>query len=80
MLVNKLTSDQWFAYINGQNKHIAIVMEHAGGWNAHNLHYEWYIEKIDRTEFDKRLQGSTIRTERKAALRKKGIKNYEFHA
>ena len=75
----KLTSDQWFNYLNNSNKYHVIIMEHAGGWNAHNLHYEWYEEKIDRAEFDKRLNGSVRRVERKSDLKKKGITNYEYH-
>jgi hypothetical protein len=75
----KLTSDQWFNYLNGINKYHVIIMEHAGGWNAHNLHYEWYEEKIDRAEFDRRLAGSVKRSERKSDLKKKGITNYEYH-
>lgn len=74
-----LTSDQWHNYLNGQNKYHVVIIEHAGGWNAHNFHYEWYKEKITREEFDKRLHGSVRRTERKADLKKKGITNYEYH-
>lgn len=79
MLFDKLTSDQWLAYINSKDKYHVIMIEHAGGWNAHNFHYEWYVEKITREEFDKRLNGSVRTVERKADLKKKGIKNYEFH-
>lgn len=80
MLPNmKLTSDQWFEYINNTNKYHVIIMEHAGGWNAHNLHYEWYVEKISRDEFDRRLAGSTKTSERKADLKKRGVTDYGYH-
>lgn len=75
----KLTSDQWHNYLNNSNKYHVTIIEHAGGWNAHNFHFEWYEEKIDRAEFDRRLQGSVRKTERKSDLKKKGITNYEYH-
>lgn len=74
-----LTSDQWFEYLNNQNKYHVIIMEHAGGWNAHNLHFEWYVEKITREEFDRRLAGSVRRTERKDKLKKQGVTDYGYH-
>lgn len=74
-----LTSDQWHTYLNNSNKYHVTIIEHAGGWNAHNFQFEWYKEKITKEEFMRRLQGSVRRTERKADLKKKGITNYEYH-
>lgn len=74
-----LTSDQWHTYLNNSNKYHVTIIEHAGGWNAHNFHYEWYVEKISKEEFMRRLSGSVRRTERKSDLKKKGITNYEWH-
>lgn len=74
-----LTSDQWHNYLNNASKYHVTIIEHAGGWNAHNFEYEWYKEKITLEEFQKRLQGSVRRVERKSDLKKKGITNYEYH-
>lgn len=80
MFANQLlTSDQWFAYLNGKHKYHLVIMEHAGGWNAHNLHYEWYEEKITLEQFQKRMAGSTRRTIQKSKAKKEGFENYEFH-
>lgn len=80
MLPNTLlTSDQWHTYLNNLDKYHVTIIEHAGGWNAHNFQFEWYKEKITKEEFMRRLQGSVRRTERKSDLKKKGITNYEYH-
>lgn len=75
-----LTSDQWLQYVNGQEKYHIYVIEHPAGWNAHNLHHEWYVQKITKDEFMQRLRRSKYRTERKSELKKKGLENYEYHA
>ena len=49
-----LTSDQWFAYLNGKNKYHIVIMDHPAGWNPHNLQYEWYKEKITQEVFMER--------------------------
>lgn len=75
----KLTSDQWFQYLNGKDKYHITIMEHAGGWNAHNFQFEWYKEKITIEEFQKRMAGSTKRVIRKSDAKKEGIEKYEYH-
>lgn len=75
-----LSSDQWFQYLNNTNKYHITIMEHPAGWNAHNLHEEWYVQKITKEEFQERLRRSSIRTERKSDLKKKGLQGYEYHA
>ena len=81
MLPNmKLTSDQWFAYLNGQNKWHIIIMDHPAGWNAHNIEFEWYQEKISQEVFMERMSRSARHTERKSDLKKKGLQDYEYHA
>lgn len=75
-----LTSDQWFAYLNGQNKYHITIMDHPAGWNAHNIEYEWYKEKITQEVFMERMSRSARHTERKSDLKKKGLQNYEYHA
>lgn len=75
-----LTSDQWFQYLNGVDKYHIRIMDHPAGWNAHNLHHEWYVMKITQEEFMDRLKRSKFHTERKSDLNKKGLKGYEYHA
>lgn len=80
MLPNmKLTSDQWFEYLNNTNKYHVIIMEHAGGWNAHNFQFEWYKEKITREEFDRRMAGSTKKYISRSDAKKQGLEHYEYH-
>ncbi len=74
-----LTSDQWHEYLNNADKYHVVFIDHPAGWNAHNLHFEWYEEKITKEEFLARRGRSAIRTERKADLKKKGITDYGFH-
>lgn len=76
-----LTSDQWFAYLNSPkvSKYHIIIMEHAGGWNAHNFQFEWYKEKITKEEFDRRMAGSTKKYISRSDAKKQGLEHYEYH-
>ena len=81
MLANLLlSSDQWFNYLNGKHKYHVTIMIHPAGWDARNLHYEWYEEKITKEEFDERLKRSATSGERKSDRKKKGLPDYEYHA